>query len=121
PKFELFDVYWIKEPNDVWHMKTLNIKTLEGRFINHLVRNEEFQFEKAESFISKNLSEIPLDSNYVIHRFIPYESRPIFTLITQAIGRGADSRIIFSHLFYKILAPLIPFIILIGVAPLGMR
>ncbi len=120
-KNELSDVFWIGKADDVWHMKTLHIDSLEGTFVNHLARNHQKQFEKLESFTSKIFSEIPWNSDLVLNRFVPYESRSLSTLFLQALGRSADARIVFSHLYYKLLAPLIPFIVLITTSPLAIR
>ncbi len=45
---EFFDVFWLRAPDDVWHMKHLKIETAPplGRFVDHLSRTEEKRFEK---------------------------------------------------------------------------
>lgn len=118
---ELFDVFWVKAPDDIWHMKSLKIDSLEGRYVNHLTRNNAKQFERAESFPTRVFSELPWDDEVVLHRFVPYESRSISTLFLQAISFPSEGRIIFSHLYYKLLVPLMPFLVLFAVAPYTMR
>ncbi len=118
---ELFDVFWVKAPNDIWHMKSLKIDTLEGHHVNHLIRNSAKQFEKAESFESCSFRQIPLDDEIALHKFVPYECRSISTLLFQALSFPSEKRIIFTHLYYKLLVPLIPFLVLIAVAPFTMR
>jgi lipopolysaccharide export LptBFGC system permease protein LptF len=108
-------------PDDIWHMKSLNIDTMEGRYVNHLTRNKAKQFEKGESFEARLFSELPLDDEIVLHRFVPYESRSISTLFLQALSFPSEGRIIFSHLYYKLLVPLMPFLVLFAVAPFTMR
>lgn len=116
---ELSDVYWVRNTEDIWHMKTFNIETREGRFANHLIRNHNNQLEKGESFEQKIFSEIP--PHLVLHGFVPYESRPLSTLISQALSYSADARILFSHLYYKLLVPLMPFLVLFSIGPIAMR
>lgn len=120
-KRELFDVFWVRSPEDVWHMKSLEIDSLKGYFVNHLIRNEAKQFEKQESFVQKQFSEIPLQYDAILNRFIPYESRPLSSLFLQAYAAPADARIVFSHLYYKLLAPIIPFIVIVAIGPIAMR
>lgn len=116
-KKELVDVFWIRSPYDIWHMKTLQIDSREAQFVDHLTRNSLKQFKKRENFTSRYFCELPLNSEAVLSRFIPYEKRPLSTLFLQAIGRGANARIVFSHLYYKLISPLIPFVILIALSP----
>jgi lipopolysaccharide export LptBFGC system permease protein LptF len=120
-KKELFDVFWVRAPNDIWHMKSFKIDALEGQYVNHLIRNEKKQLEKAESFPNRVFSELPWDDEVVLHRFVPYESRSISTLFLQALSFPSESRIIFSHLYYKLLVPLMPFLVLFAVGPMTMR
>lgn len=117
-KKELIDVFWIRTPSDIWHMKSLQIDSLEGHFVDHLIRNPSKQFERAENFTTRYFDELPLKGEAVLSRFIPYEKRPLSTLFLQAIGRPADARIIFSHLYYKLLSPLISFIVLMSLCPI---
>lgn len=120
-KKQLFDVFWVRSEEDIWHMKTLKTDTLEGQYVNHLTRNNVKQFEKQESFETKRFNELPWNEEVVLHRFVPYESRPLSTLFFQALSYPADARIIFSHLYYKLIVPLMPFLVLLAVAPLTLR
>ncbi len=120
-KKELFDVFWVRTEQDIWHMKTLKTDTLDGYYVNHLTRNGLKQFEKGESFLIKNFSELPWNEEIVLHRFVPYESRSISTLLLQACSYPADARIVFSHLYYKLIVPLMPFLVLFALGPIAMR
>ena len=117
----LFDVYWIRSQDDIWHMKSLNLDTLEGKFVNHLVRTKVNLFGKSESFEALRFTDLPWKEESLFDRFIPYENRPISTLIKQALSRRGDARIVFSHLYHKLLSPLIPFLVLIALAPIAMH
>ncbi|MGB7978516.1 MAG: LptF/LptG family permease [Chlamydiales bacterium] len=118
---ELSDVFWVKAPDDVWHMKTLKIETLEGLYVNHLTRNALKKFEKTESFERRTFSDLALDNHAVLQRFIPFESRPISTLFVQACNSLSERRILLSHLYYKLLVPLTPLLVLFAIGPISVR
>jgi lipopolysaccharide export LptBFGC system permease protein LptF len=122
-KKELFDVFWVKSESDIWHMKYLRVdpKRLAGRFVDHLQRNERGQFEKLESYDRKEFPDLVWNDNANLERFVPFENRPLFTLLRQAAALTADRQSIFCHLHYKIAVPLLPFFILIAISPIAMR
>lgn len=120
-KNELFDVFWVRNPNDIWHMKTLEIESLEGSFVHHFRRNSLKQLEKTETFTCRIFSDLPWDEQAILHKFIPFENRPISTLICQASSHCAERRSVFSHLYYKLFAPLMPFLVLIAISPISIR
>ncbi len=120
-KKELNDVYWIRNPNDIWHMKFLQIDPLKGRFVNHLTRNKEKQIERSESFVTRDFSEIPWDDDAILHRFVPFANRPVSTLLLQACFDTTERSSVFSHLFYKILTPLMPLLVLFAIGPISIR
>lgn len=120
-KKELFDVFWVRSSDDIWHMKTLNIDTLQGQYVNHLTRNADRQLEKKESIFERDFSDLDLDHKSVLHRFVPYESRTLSTLFLEACTDPAEKKSVFSHLFYKLLVPLIPFLVLLAISPISMR
>jgi len=120
-KKELFDVFWVRSPADIWHMKTLQTDSLKGHFVHHFVPNSANQIEKKESFTSRDFPEILWDSDAALHKYTPFESRSISTLFLQARSAHPERPSIFSHLYYKLLTPLIPLLILFGTAPICMR
>lgn len=120
-KKELVDVFWVRGPADIWHMKTLHIDSLRGDYVNHLTRGTSNLMEKQESFERKIFSEIPWNDEAILNRFISYESRSISTLAMQALSSPADGRIICSHLYYKLIAPLMPFLALFAIGPLALN
>jgi len=120
-KRELFDVFWVRTPDDIWHIKSLQIDSLSGKFANHLTRNSENTLEKSESFETRNFSELPWNQEAILHKFVPFESRPLSTLLFQACVDSSERQSIFSHLHYKIAGPLIPFLVLFAIGPLTLR
>ncbi len=123
---QLFDVFWISSPDDIWHMKYLKIDPSPpiGKFVDHISRNLEKRFEKKESFEEKpfpNLvwdGEIDLSS---LQQFTPFENRPLTTLFQQTRSDGAERHGAASHFHYKMAVPLLPFLILIAITPFSMR
>lgn len=120
-KKELFDVFWVRTPNDIWHMKYLTVEPLRGRFVNHLTRNGKRQIEKSESYLNRDFPEIPWNEEAILHKFVPYDNRPIATLFSQAIIDSADRHSVLTHLYYKLLAPLMPFLVLFCIGPISLR
>ena len=116
-KNELFDVFWVRNPSDIWHMKTLNIHSLKGSYVNHLVRKNK-KFDSEMSYIEKKFTDLPWKDERLLNKVAPFEFRPISTLLAQAfITDTSEKRIIFSHLFYKLLVPRMPFLVIFAVSP----
>lgn len=116
---ELFDVFWVVSADDIWHMKTL--KPPIGRFVDHLTRGSDKQFEKRESFDEKQLPELVWKEDASPQKFIPYENRSLTDLIRQAGSDSADRQSILTHLHYKMARPLLPFLVLLSIGPISMR
>jgi lipopolysaccharide export LptBFGC system permease protein LptF len=118
----LFDAYWIKTPDDIWHMKYLECgEHPQGYFVDHLQRNRQGQFEKTESFPTRPFPRLSWDKDATLERFVPFENRSISTLLSQALIFTADRPSIFAHLHYKLALPLLPFFIIIGISPVVMQ
>ncbi len=117
----LYDVFWIRAPDDIWHMKSLQTDELKGSFVDHLIRNEVHQLEKTDSFAEKIFEELPLNPKILLQKFVPYDNRPLFTLFVQALGVSADKPRILSHLYYKLLVPLTSLLIPLIIGPIAMR
>ncbi len=120
-KRTLLDLFWIVAPDDIWHMKTFQIDTLKGESVHHFERNELRQFEKTESCAEKTFTDLPWDPQAVLHRFVPFENRPLLTLLLQRLGESADKASIAAHLYYKLVLPLMPFLVLFALGPISMR
>ena len=122
-KGEFFDVFWIKSGNDLWHMKYLRIheQPPEGRFVDHLQRNASGLVEKTESFATLSFPSLSWKRKKALEPFVPFENRPLSTLLRQALTATPDRPSLLSHLHYKLALPLFPFLLLLGVAPMAMR
>ncbi len=120
-KRELFDVFWVRTPNDIWHMKYLEIESLHGRYVHHLIRNPEKQLEKQASFSTRSFPELPWNEEAILHRFVPFENRSLSTLFTQVAVLSSDRASVLSHLLYKMAMPLLPLLLLLTLAPTTLR
>lgn len=116
---ELSDVYWLRSADDIWHMKMLKLDPLppSAHFTDHLVRNKKGLFEKKESFLFHSFPELPWDFETTPKKFIPFENRPLLTLLKQAAVPSSEKQKILAHLHYKLSWPLFPFLILLTIAP----
>ncbi|MES2273323.1 MAG: LptF/LptG family permease [Chlamydiota bacterium] len=122
-KKELFDVFWIRSESDVWHMKYLKVesKPLEGRFVDHLTRNQSLQFEKSESFDTRQMPEIQWNDQAIFHKMTPPANRSISNLFKQAFISSSNRNVIFSYLHYKLAMPLLSLLVIFSISPLCIR
>lgn len=122
---ELFDVFWIKNSKDLWHIKFLwldpeGIKSPRGRFADRFQRNRENKLEKTESHLGRTFPEIIFDSSIGLKTFVPIEDRPLSTLFQQAIKPSSETNSVRCHLHYKLASPLISLLILFAISPFAM-
>jgi lipopolysaccharide export LptBFGC system permease protein LptF len=92
---ELIDLFWVKNAADIWHMKSFSLDSFEGKSVHHFTRDPEMRLVKSESFPKKLFPEL----------------RPAQT--KEPVQK--------TELLYKIVAPLIPFLVLFGMIPLLLR
>jgi len=120
-KQELFDVFWVRSSEDIWHMKFLriDISPPQGHFIDHLIRKE--RLEKSESFDARPFPELPMNPDTKPKAFIPFESRSLTTLLHEAIYASSNKASVRTHLQYKLALPLLSLLGLLAIAPLTMR
>lgn len=119
---ELFDVFWIRNSKDIWHIKYLKMNpSPEGRFVDHFERNKEGKLEKTESFINHLFPDLILDPNANLEAFIPFENRSISTLFQQSFKQNSESHEVICYLQYKLASPLLSFVILLLISPIAMR
>jgi lipopolysaccharide export LptBFGC system permease protein LptF len=122
-KGELFDVFWIRSPEDIWHIKSLKVDPSppSGRYADHLQRSQDGPFEKTESFLVRSFPDIPWQGEAPLQRFVPFENRPLGLLIRQALLASSEKTFVQSHLHYKLAKPLIPLLLVLSLGPYAMR
>ncbi len=115
----LFDVFWIRSPDDILHIKSLEENT--GYFVDHLHRNEKGLLENVESFAKESFPKLipqiePLEKTKW-HTKLSTPLFPLLTLIAIAPYCLRFSRHISIFFYYAIaLFSLIAFLMLIDAA-----
>lgn len=122
-KKELFDVFWIRSPTDLWYIKYLKVHSqpVQGRFAEHFIRNPDGNLEKIESLEHPVFPDLQWNHSASLQKFIPFEDRPLFLLLQQAASKGAEKQKSAAHLHYKLALPLVPFLMLLSIAPFAFR
>ncbi len=122
-KNAFFDVYWIRSFNDIWHMKYLSTDPHKplGEFVDHIARSETGFLEKKESYEQCILPSLKWRTSELYKKQSSSKHQKISKLASSVLKDEGDS---FhakgesaTYLFYKLIMPLMPFLILIGVAP----
>jgi lipopolysaccharide export LptBFGC system permease protein LptF len=114
----LYDLFWIRSPFDIWHIQSLHLKDNPpiGCFADHLVRREGL-LQKSESYEKRPFAELPIDPQKPLQRFIPFNNRPLLTLLTQTFSAKSERASLSSRLHYKLALPLLPILLFLGVVP----
>jgi len=117
-KEELSDVFWIRSPTDIWHMKKLSFKTAPptAYFADHLTA-QEGKLMKSESFDQKSFDGLVLNGKLTPTKFHPVETRSLSKLLRESSIKSLDQPRIQTNLHYKLATPLLTFLILFAVAP----
>lgn len=118
------DVIWMKSPNELWRMKSLNANPQLpiGYFVDHLEKTEGY-FEKTGSFEQINLEGLKWEKQMTRRGFVPYENRSVSELVRlykQDVSHYASDEIL-SQLLFKISMPFLSLLIILAVAPLCVR
>lgn len=117
-----FDVFWIKSSNDIWRMKYLKADPEEpmGQFVDHLIRSEG-GLKKTESHESYLFFDLSWSEQMPKKGFIPFENRSIRELWNlyrhDPLLSSYDRQSILTQGLYKIMMPLLSFIVILAVAP----
>lgn len=117
----LFDVFWIRNNKDIWHMKYLKINPTVGLFADHFQRNGNGEIEKTESFTEISLPQIAIDPTMKLENFLPLEQRSLSKLCLQAIKNRSERKKILSHLQSVFASPLLSYLILFAISPFMFR
>ncbi len=122
-KNAFFDVYWIRSFNDIWRMKYLSADPQKplAEFVDHIARGESGLLEKKESYEQCILPSLKWKSSELYKKQSASKYQKISKLTRSFIKGEGDS---FhakgesaTYLFYKLMMPLMPFLILVGVSP----
>lgn len=126
-KDALFDVLWIRSPDDLWRMKFLSSNPTQptAQYVDHLIRNEEGFLEKAESYDIYHFKELTWSPSMTGKSFIPFENRSIKELYTLAFHTQTTTSYEFpkivTQLCFKCTIPFIAFIVILATAPACLK
>lgn len=118
-----FDVYWIRSFNDIWRIKYLSAdpqKTL-AQYVDHITRNEEGFLEKKESYEQCLLPALKWKTSELKKKQSSIKHQKISNLISLFLKKDQESfhaqGELLTYFSYKLLMPLLPFLILLGILP----
>ena len=115
---ELFDVFWIKSSKDLWYIQHLTLSPkVKGHYVDRFARTISGKLEKIESFESRCFPELVIDPNLHLQAFIPFESRSLSLLFSQAFKETTEKKAAKCHLYQKLSSPMLCFLVLILVTP----
>lgn len=118
----LTDVFWVRNVDEIWHMKSLcyDIKQPIGFFVDQLKRNGKGHFERVESFekyafglFSKGLLE-----NYKISTSL--ENQKISILFKDLVQKRLspyEYPTALSYFLLKVTMPLLSLLVVLAIAP----
>lgn len=123
----LFDVFWIRLPQEVWRMKYLRLEgdASIGYFVDRIVLNEEGIFEKVSSFEEYRFPSFRSEKDPTGKGTIPIENHRLSQLFSKLTYKRTATAFehpqILSHFLHKCTMPLLSFLVVIGVAPFCLR
>lgn len=122
-KNAFFDVYWISSFQDIWRMKYLSADPEHpiGQYVDHIVRNKEGSLEKIDSFEEKLIPSLKWTMQHLNKKQASIKHQKISHL-AQLVWNNRKGSLHFksefeTYFFYKLLMPLLSFLVLIGVIP----
>lgn len=121
------DVFWIKNPNTVYHIKVLDISESVpvGHFVDKISRDKNKGFHKVDSKVVVQFDEIQFDDDSLKNSTItPMEqslSQLIGELILYAKGKSNRYNEIKATLYYKLTFPLFCLVAFLGPAARLLR
>jgi len=118
-----FDVYWVRSFDDLWHMKYLSADPHNpiGEYMDHIVRNKEGFFEKAESIERGRLPSL-VWSTKELHKKQSSVRYQKVSQLASLMWNSSNNSLYFrgevaTYLFRKITMPFLSFLVLIGLFP----
>jgi lipopolysaccharide export system permease protein len=115
----VFDVYWIRNKKNLWHIKTLELGQphLIGHHVDCFQRSSNGQIELVKSHELLPITDLPISESTAMQKFISFENRPLATLFIQSFRKSADKSAIRAHLHYKLSIALLPLLIALTLPP----
>lgn len=122
-KEAFFDVIWIKNPDDLWHMRYLKAdpEDAQGEWVDHLQKKGDGSFEKTESYPSWVFDELQWNTDTPRQGFIPFENRSIEDLWriykTDPLLTLYEQQEVITQILFKLIMPFLSLLVLIAIIP----
>jgi lipopolysaccharide export system permease protein len=126
-KNQFFDVFWIRSSDDIWRMQTLSCDPNRplGTFVDHIQRDQRGNLIKTESFETHTFPLFKRQPDLAGKGYVPIENRKISELTHLLTGSKRATAVerpqILSHLLFKLVMPLFPFLSVIAIFPYCVR
>lgn len=124
---EFFDVFWILSSDEIYHMHTLTLDDSLpfGTYVDLMKRSESGKIEKIASYDHHLFDHLHLSFNLKEHFGKPMENRSISELMQITLKKTPlffeNRSTVHTHLYFKVLMPWLPVLVLIGVIPFCIR
>jgi lipopolysaccharide export system permease protein len=124
---QFFDVYWIRNLDDIWRIKTLSTdpKNPIAEHADHLLRQNDGTLYKAESYEKCRLNGLKWDGHLSRKGSIPIENRKLSQLFkvlfhTSEISKKQASEVL-TYFSFRIVMPILSFLVVLAIAPFCIR
>jgi len=121
------DVFWVQSVDEIWRMQSLSIDSENpiGFNVDHLKRNSEGNFEKAESFDQYRFAKFRWQPDPTGKGYTPLENRrlsELFYLLTQKAKTTAyEYPQVLTHFLFKVVMPFLSLLVVAAGAPFCLK
>lgn len=121
------DVFWVQSVDEIWRMQSLSIDSENpiGFNVDHLKRNSEGNFEKAESFDQYRFAKFRWQPDPTGKGYTPLENRrlsELFHLLTQRAKTTAyEYPQVLTHFLFKAVMPFLSLLVIAAGAPFCLK
>lgn len=122
-----FDAYWIRSIDDIYRIKYLfhHNTPPTGKYIDHLVRNDEGKLVKIESMVEHAFPRMKFNKKKLLDTVTPSEELSLSKLWKRLPGQGSKpsekEAAITATFFQKLVTPWLCLLAIIGPAPFCIR
>ena len=121
-----FDIYWVRSLDDIYGMRTLDPHLTHpvGASVDHFTRQKEGDLQLTESWQEKAFTEMKIGPKTLLSAVVPADEQSITQLWSSLPSSpppfSDPAAATITQFNYKLAMPLIPFIIVMAVAPFCM-
>jgi lipopolysaccharide export system permease protein len=121
------DVFWVRSADEIWRIKSLSIdpENPVGFYVDHLQRNKEGNFEKAESFEQYRFAKFRWQPDPTGKGYTPLENRRLSELIGMLIQKTKTTAYeypqVLTHVLFKLAMPFLALFVVVAGAPFCFR